>query len=110
MKKKEKNFFGWLWDLEFNIYGIPKPTTVFFLNMPPKYALKLMEERKNKFTDGTEKDIHERDESHIIDSYNAACNLVDTYNWCEIKCIENEQIKKVEDIHEEIFEKVKENI
>ena len=102
-KKEREKFLNWLWDFEFNLYKIPVPTKVFFLNMPPEYAFKLMENRENKFTHGKEKDIHEKDKEHIIDAYNAACDLVDKYNWCEIKCIKNNEIRTIEDIHEEIF-------
>ena len=109
-KKEREKFLDWLCDFEFNLYGIPKPTTVFFLNMPPEYALKLMETRENKFTHSDKKDIHERDKSHIIDSYNAACGLVEKYNWQEIKCVENDKIKEIDEIHEEIFSVIKENI
>ncbi len=107
-KEERKKFLDWLLDFEFNLYGLPRPTEAFFLNMPPDYALKLIENRKNKFTHEQKKDIHERDRSHIIDSYNAACNLVNEYdNWYEIKCVKDGQIRTVEDIHEEIFSVIK---
>ena len=109
-KAEREKFLNWLWDFEFNLYGIPVPTEVFFLNMPPEYALKLMENRENKFTHEMKKDIHERDKNHIIDSYNAACDLVEKYNWYEVKCIKENQIRTIEDIHEEIFEEVKKHI
>ena len=66
-----------------------------------------MEKRENKITHELKKDIHERDKQHIIDSYNAACSLVKQYNWDEIKCVENNTIKSIEDIHEEIWSKIK---
>lgn len=106
-KQEREKFLDWLCDLEFNIYGIPEPTKTFFLNMPPEYALKLMENRENKITHESKKDIHERDKSHIIDSYNAACDLVKKYGWYEVKCIRDGQIRSIEDIHEEIFEKIR---
>ena len=109
-EKERKKFLDWLFNLEFEIYGIPKPDLVFFLNMPPKKSLELMKNRENKFTHGIEKDIHERDEKHIIDSYNAACSLVDKYGWNEIKCIKDDKIRTIEEISEEIFKKVLENI
>jgi len=109
-KEEREKFLNWLWDFEFNLYGIPKPTQVFFLNMPPEYAFKLMENRENKITHDMKKDIHERDKSHIIDSYNAACDLVEKYNWYEVKCVQEEQIRTIEDIHEEIFKEVKKHI
>ena len=107
---ERKKFLDWLWDFEFNLYKLPVPSKVFFLNMPPEYALKLMEGRENKITHEQQKDIHESDRNHIVDAYNAACDLVNDYNWFEIKCVKNEEIRTIEDIHEEIFEEVMKSI
>lgn len=109
-EKERKKFLDWLWDFEFNLYGLPVPTEAFFLNMPPEYAFKLMENRKNKFTHEDKKDIHERDKNHIIDSYNAACSLVDKYNWYEVKCVKEDKLRTIEDIHEEIYKEIKKHI
>ncbi len=105
IKEREK-FLNWLWDFEFNLYKLPIPTKAFFLNMPPEYALKLIQHRENKFTHEQTKDIHEKDKNHIIDSYNAACSLVDKYNWYEVKCVKNNKLRTVDDIHEEIFREI----
>ena len=67
-EKEREKFLEWLWDFEFNLYGLPVPTEVFFLKMPPEKALELIANRENKFTHHTQKDIHERDKNHIIDS------------------------------------------
>lgn len=100
---EREKYLNWLFDLEFNIYGLPVPTEVFFLNMPPKKVEELIKNRENKFTHNSKKDIHERDAKHLEDSYNAACSLVDKYNWNEIKCVKNEEIRTREDIHNEIY-------
>ena len=71
-KEERKKFLDWLWDFEFNLYGLPVPTKTFFLSMPPEYALSLIEHRDNKFTHTSKKDIHERDKSHIVTIYNMA--------------------------------------
>lgn len=109
-EKEREKFLDWLWDFEFNLYKLPVPTKTFFLNMPPEYALRLMEHRENKFTHQEEKDIHERDKLHIIESYQAACSLVKRYNWFEVKCIKEGNIRTIEDIHEEIYEEIKKYI
>ena len=106
-KEEREKFLDWLWDFEFNLYGLPVPTKSFFLNMPPDYAMKLMENRENKFNHGQAKDIHERDKNHIIDAYNAACDLVDKYDWYEIKCVKEEKIRTIDDIHEDIYNEIK---
>ena len=106
-KAEREKFLDWLWDFEFNLYGLPVPTKSFFLNMPTEYAVKLMENRENKFTHETKKDIHERDKQHLLDAYNAACDLVQKYDWHEVKCVKDEKIRSIEDIHEEIYQEIK---
>lgn len=104
---EREKFLNWLWDFEFNLYGLPVPTKVFFLNMPTDYAEKLIANRENKFTHEAQKDIHERDKSHLIDSYNAACSLVDKYDWYEVKCVKDGEVRPIDDIHEEIYREIK---
>lgn len=105
LKEREK-FLDWLFDLEFGIYGLPKPTEVFFLNMPPKKSEELMKNRINKFSHEETKDIHERNPKHIEESYQAACSLIDKYNWFEVKCVKDDKVRTIEDIHEEIYQEV----
>lgn len=107
---EREKFLNWLWDFEFNLYGLPVPTKVFFLNMPVEFSEKLMANRENKFTHETQKDIHERDKSHLIDSYNAACSLVDKYDWYEVKCIKDNAVRSIDDIHNEIYNEFKKYI
>ena len=102
-EEEREKYLNWLFDLEFNIYGLPVPTEVFFLNMPPKKVEELIKNRENKFTHSDKKDIHERDSKHLEDSYNAACSLVGKYNWNEVKCVRDNEIRTREDIHNEIY-------
>lgn len=109
-KEEREKFLKWLWDYEFNLYKLPIPTKVFFLNMPPEYAFKLMENRENKFTHEDKKDIHERDKNHIIDSYNAACTVAEKYRWTKIECVKDKKIRTIDEIHEDIYKIIKEII
>ena len=78
--------------------------------MPPKKSEELIKDRKNKFSNEETKDIHERNPKHIEESYNAACSLIDKYGWYEVKCIANDKIRTIEDIHEEIYNEVLKHI
>ena len=111
-KEEREKFLNWLWDFEFNLYGLPIPTEVFFLNMPMpvEKSLELIKDRENKFTHAEKKDIHERDKNHLIDAYNAACYVSKKYNWYEVKCVKENQIRTIEDIHEEIYNEIKKHI
>ncbi len=109
-KTERKKFLDWLWDFEFNLYKLPVPSEVFFLNMPVEKSIELMENRENKFTHGAVKDIHEKDKSHLRDAYNAACDVAKDYNWFEIKCIKDGKLRTIEDIHEQIYNEVRKHI
>ncbi|MDD2400668.1 MAG: thymidylate kinase [Clostridia bacterium] len=100
----EKNkYLDWLWDFEFNLFALPIPDVVFFLNMPPEYSTKLISDRKNKFTGKQKKDIHEKSKKYLIESYINACRIADKYNWVKVNCVSGNNIRTVDEIHEEIF-------
>ena len=109
-KEERKKFLDWLWDFEFNLYGLPVPSEVFFLNMPVEKSIELMKNRENKFTHSTKKDIHESDKNHLIDAYSAACEVAKEYNWYEVKCVRDDKIRTIKDIHEEIYSEIKKHI
>ena len=109
-KAERKKFLDWLWNFEFNLYGLPVPAEVFFLNMPPEYSAKLMKNRENKITHEAKKDIHEKDQVYLTQAYNAACELSKEYNWYEIKCVKDGKIRTIQDINDEIFTEVKKHI
>ena len=109
-KEERDKFLKWLWDFEFNLYKLPIPTEVFFLNMPVEKSLELIANRDNKFTHNSKKDIHESDKNHLIDAYSAACDVAKDYNWYEVKCVKEDKIRTIEDIHEEIYNEIKKHI
>lgn len=109
-KEEREKFLEWLWNLEFKLYGLPEPTEVFFLKMPPEKALELIKNRENKFTHEAQKDIHERDKSHIIDSFEAACGVAQKYSWYTVECVKDNQVRTIEDIHEEIYQEIRKHI
>lgn len=106
--EERQKFLDWLWDYEFNLFGLPIPDKVFFLNIPPEINAKLIENRDNKITGESEKDIHENSAKHLKDAYESALSLVKAYGWTEIKCIENHKLRSIESIHQEIWEKLEE--
>ena len=109
-KREREKFLKWLWDFEFNLYGLPIPTEVIFLNMPPDYTEKLIQDRENKITHEKQKDIIEKNKQNTIDAYNNALELVKKYNWYEIKCVKDDKIRTIEDINDEIYALVKKSL
>lgn len=104
----EKNeFLDWLYDFEYVKLGLPKPDLVIFLDMPVKYAQELMKNRKNKINQSDVKDIHESDAEYLHNSYNNAVGVATKYGWHSISCVKDGKIRTIDDISEEIYNKVK---
>ena len=108
--KEKDEYLRWLIDLEYNKNEIPEPDIVIFLKMPIDKAKELMENRKNKIDGSEKRDIHEVNEDYLKKSYENATAISKKYNWCEIECVENNKIKSIERINDEIFFKIKEII
>ncbi|MEL7564582.1 MAG: thymidylate kinase [Dehalobacterium sp.] len=100
-------YLDWLLNLEFNIYQLPVPDGVIFLDMPTDFSNRLMAERKNKITGKREKDIHERNQEYLNISYENSLYVAEKYGWIKISCVMREQLRTIEEIHEDVYKKVK---
>lgn len=99
-------FLDWLCNFEYNIFKLPKPDCVIFLDMPPKYSKMLLEQRESKFVGKQKKDIHENNYDYLVNSYNNALYIANKYNWNKINCVKDGVIKTVDEIHEDIYKLV----
>lgn len=104
-EKEREDFLNWVYNFEFNVLKLPKPTKTIFLDMPFECSIKLKKER-NLNKSGTEKDIQELDENHLKKAYNSAKYVSKKYKWIEISCAENNEIKSIEQIGREILKKL----
>ena len=98
-------FFRWLYDLEYDRMGLPRPDLVVLLDMPVELSEQLM--RKREQSTGTHADIHERDEDYLKKCRDVALHAAEYYGWRTVSCAKNGAIRGVEDIHEEVYAIVK---
>ena len=111
MEVEERDkYLEWLNDLEFNLYKIPKPDCVIFLDVPVEMSQKLMKDRNNKITGESEKDIHESDFDYLKKSYENSLYIAKKYDWQRINCIKDDNMRTIDDIHEEIYSIVEDKI
>lgn len=103
---EKDNYLDWLYSLEYNMYGIPAPDCVIYLDVPTDYTLKMMEDRELK--NGQSKDIHECDAEFLRKSSENAQYIVNKYGWSKIDCVSEGVLRSIEDIHNEVYSKVKE--
>lgn len=107
LEEREK-FIDYVYDYEYNKLGIAKPDLVIFLHAPFEVAQELKRRRKNN--DGVENDIHERDFSFMKRVSDNSINIAKKFSWDFIECAENEKMRSVEDIHEDVYKLVKKKI
>ncbi len=107
-EKDKEEYISWLYDLEYEKMGLPKPDRVIFLDMPPEVSSELNEARKNKITGEDKKDIHESDLEYLRKSYINAHFVAKNQKWTRVDCAPNNLLRSIDDIAEEIFESVKE--
>ena len=98
-------FFHWLYDLEYDRMGLPRPDLVVLLDMPVELREKLMPQREQ--STGTHADIHERDEDYLKKCRDVALHAAKYYGWRTVSCAKDGAIRGVEDIHEEVYAIVK---
>lgn len=105
--EEKSKFLDWLYDFEYKVLSLPQPDLVIFLDMPVENARQLMAQRANKIDNSSVKDIHERNESYLQQSYDNACFVAEKYGWKRIKCAVDGRVRTIEDISDEIYEAVK---
>ena len=98
-------FFRWLYDLEYDRMGLPRPDLVVLLDMPVELSEQLM--RKREQSTGTHADIHERDEDYLKKCRDVALHAAKYYGWRTVSCAKDGAIRGGEGIHEEVYAIVK---
>ena len=95
------NMYQWIDKLEYWLLKLPKPDITIFLHMPYTSSCELKKNRKS--LDGNEKS-----EKHLKNAEKAYIELSELYNWDRIECVEDDRIKAIEEISNEIINLLKE--
>lgn len=93
------HMYQWIDKLEYWLLKLPKPDQTIFLHLPYQYSKELLKNRE--FLDG-----HEKSETHLKNAEEAYVELSELYHWDTIECIEENHIKSIEEIHQEILQKL----
>ena len=110
--KKRNDFIKWLDEMEYEVFGIPRPDITLYLSLPINIVLQLLKERdsskmKREYLK-KKKDVHEADVNHLINSRKSALWLVkENPNFIKIDCAPKKEILSREQIHEIVYGKVK---
>ena len=103
--KSERNkMYKWLEKLEFGLLELPHADIRIFLHMPYEAALILKTNRLEAL------DEHERSKEHLVKAEAAYLELTSKYSFYTIECVHDDKIRSVDDISEELFQYVREQL
>lgn len=107
--ERRKRYLDWLYDLEYNVCGIPKPDLNIYLHVPWEMGQRLVDKKEARdYINGKKRDIHEEDSEHLKRAQQSYMDLVRKEpNWVRIDCIENGKLMSREDIHEKVWSVVR---
>ena len=100
---EKERYIQWLSHLEYDIFGLPRPDCVIFLDMPPAYSLRLRQQR-NTLKQGLTHDIHEEDQGYLYQAYENATAIAQHQAWHVINCVADYEIRTIDEIHQEIMQ------
>lgn len=102
--KEKTDFILWLSKLEYEIYGLPKPTANIFLNVPPYFSDKLVELKEKRTYTDKKKDLHEENKDYLHKVYEQFLQLAKTEtNWHIVECVHNSSMRDIDDIASELL-------
>ncbi len=100
-------FLEWLFNLEYNIFGIPTPDLNILLYLPPEIGQQLVDKKGSRdYVGGQKRDIHEADLQHLPDAAKAYKYVADKYNWITIDCAPDNQLLGIEDVHNLLWQEI----
>ncbi len=92
-------FVRWLFGYEYGLLGLPEPSCVLYLDIPPETTFGLLKKRQ-----GDGGDIHELDHEYLKKCRETASRLCEEFGWHRIKCVEKGRLRKPEEINDDIME------
>ncbi len=100
-KAERETFYETLETIEYKLGGLTKPFATIFLHMPTDYAVQLRMGRAEKA------DQNERDVEYLRRTENVYLELCEKYDLIKIPCVQDNKIKTISEISDEVYKKIK---
>ncbi len=103
-EQRRGEFLKWLYEFEYEKLGLPCPDLIIYLDVPTDFTEQMM--RKREADTNTTADIHEKDMAYLATCRRTGKAAAEFYGWTVISCVQDGQMRSIEDIHEEIYRHV----
>ncbi|MDD5290866.1 MAG: dUTP diphosphatase [Patescibacteria group bacterium] len=105
---ERKNYFSWLYELEYEIFNIPKPDLNIILHVDAAIAQKLVDQKGHRdYINGAKRDLHEADINHLRRAEQVYLEIARTFpDFTLIECTRNGEIMTRQEIHNLVWQEV----
>ncbi|MEI7498522.1 MAG: dUTP diphosphatase [Candidatus Falkowbacteria bacterium] len=103
-----QEFFKWLDELEYGLFGIPRPDINLILHVDAQVAQNLVDQKGHRdYVGGQKRDIHEADIDHLRDAEQVYLELASMFsNFTLIECSPNNTLLDRENISQLIWQTI----
>ncbi len=106
-KEERKKYFEWNYNLEYNIFKIPKPDLSIILHVKSEVSQKLSLQRNREDWKGKTKDIHEEDLNHLKKAELVYLEISKMFpEFILIECSSQDEILTRKEIHKLVWSEV----
>ena len=107
---ERKKFLQWLEKMEYEVFKLPRPGLLVFLDMKVDLSLSLLNKQdleEKSYLQGAA-DLLEASRDYLSNSRQAALKIGQNRdNWRQVSCYKEEVIRSREEIHDEVYSLVK---
>jgi len=105
---ERKNYFSWLYELEYEIFNIPKPDLNIIFHVDAAVAQKLVDQKGHRdYVNGARRDLHEADINHLRRAEQVYLEIAKTFpDFTLIECTRDGQIMTRQEIHNLVWREV----
>ena len=105
--RKARAFLKWLEVMEFEVFKIPRPDLIVYLDVPVAFSMRMTREARAKGGKrylGNRVDQHESSSVHLEDARLRALSIVKkgSAQWKKVECVRDGVLLTPEDIHDEV--------
>lgn len=104
---ERKHFFSWLYELEYEIFGIPKPDLNIILHVPAEISQLLAQQRQKQDWLGKTNDIHQNDLGHLKKAEQTYLEIAQSLaDVVLIECAKNGRMLSRQDIGDLVWRQI----
>lgn len=104
-REERKKFFEWLYELEFEILGVPRPDTNIILHLPAEIAQQNVDKKLERSYINAKRDIHEKDLTHLKRAEQVYLEIAELFpkEFKVIECMDGDRLLSEDEVEKKIL-------